>query len=61
MYRREFETVKQDIAELRKGVSWSSRKRIGAYAVAQQARGKSILHKMGVEVPPLTIMRFSIS
>ena len=56
LYRREFETVKEDIKTLRKDVGWGSRKRIGAYAIAQQARGKNILARMGVDVPVLSIV-----
>lgn len=43
------------IKETFKGVPGKSRRRIGAFAMAQQKRGKSILESMGVkEIPKLT-------
>lgn len=50
----EAKVMRADVKELRRGVGWKSGKRIGAYAVGQQKRGRGILKKMGVEIPKLT-------
>ncbi len=54
LYRKESKVVKNKIRALKKGVAWKSRKRIMAYAVSLQKRGRNILARMKIEIPELT-------
>jgi hypothetical protein len=51
----ERKAIRDRMQKLRKGISGKSRRRIGAYAMSRQRRGKDILKSMGIEkIPNLT-------
>lgn len=53
-WHQEMTDLRAELKDVRKGVSWLSGDRIGAYAIAQQAKGKALLDAMGKEAPVLT-------
>jgi hypothetical protein len=54
VWHQEMTDLRAELSQVRKGVSFLSGDRIGAYAISQQKKGAELLAAMGKEVPTLT-------